>query len=192
MAPGVRRRSRQSPGPFTARLDVVTEGRHRAPAVPGVWPALAAPPPACHHGHVQLYKAHCLHSGVDLFIHPLLPRRVTSDTVSDDQPGQSSPRSPGRDLQMCEPPSPPGDQDELVIDGQNMSLAALVDQMHQNWDRGDNAANDDLVVQIRDHIRRHQTATPALLTGGVWRKDGGVCVTGGDRGETGRHGENWH
>jgi hypothetical protein len=167
--------------------------RHRAPAIPRFRPKLGdGPRVGCRHGHVRLRKVHCLHSGVDLFIHPSLPRRVRSDTVSDDQPGQSSPRSPGRDLQMCEPPSPPGDQDELVIDAQNVSLAALVEQMHQNWDRGDNAANDDLVVQIREHIRRHQAATPALVTGSVWRKDRGCIPLREVTGEAGRHCENGH
>lgn len=35
-------------------------------------------------------------------------------------------------------------------------LAALIDQMQQNWDLGDNAANDDLVIQIREHIRQQR------------------------------------
>lgn len=34
-------------------------------------------------------------------------------------------------------------------------LGALLDQLHRNWDRGDNAANDDLVLLIREQIRRH-------------------------------------
>lgn len=64
----------------------------------------------------------------------------------------------------CElPPDPDYDQDEPGIDQEN-SLAALIDRMAQNWDQGNNAANDDLVVQIREHIRQQQ-ATTALLIG---------------------------
>lgn len=37
--------------------------------------------------------------------------------------------------------------------GRENPLAALIDQMQQNWDLGDNAANDDLIVEIREHIR---------------------------------------
>lgn len=55
----------------------------------------------------------------------------------------------------CEPPHP-DDQDQLVIESQKNSLAALIDQMRQNWDQDNNAANDDLVVQIRQHIRQQQ------------------------------------
>lgn len=36
------------------------------------------------------------------------------------------------------------------------SLAAMIDQLQQNWDLGDDAANDDLVLQIRQHIRRQR------------------------------------
>ena len=82
---------------------------------------------------------------------------------------------------MCDALPSPGNHDKLVINDQATSLVALVDQMHQNWDRGDNAANDDLVVQIREHIRRHQSFTPALLTGGVSRKDRGGFIPGVDR-----------
>ena len=38
-------------------------------------------------------------------------------------------------------------------------LAALIDQLQQNWDLGDNVANDDLVVEIRAHIRRQRMTT---------------------------------
>src|ERR1051326_4210585 len=31
--------------------------------------------------------------------------------------------------------------------------------MQQNWDLGDNAANDDLVFEIREHIRRQRVTT---------------------------------
>ncbi|MGH3904428.1 MAG: hypothetical protein ACRDTE_09595 [Pseudonocardiaceae bacterium] len=55
----------------------------------------------------------------------------------------------------CEPPHP-DDQDQLITDSQENPLAALIDQMQQNWDRGNNAANDDLVFQIRQHIRQQQ------------------------------------
>ena len=75
--------------------------------------------------------------------------------------------------------------DPVVIDREN-PLAALIDQLQQNWDLGNNAANDDLVVQIRDHIRRQRsraefgcadlaaaqadqrTGTDADLAGGRW------------------------
>lgn len=40
-------------------------------------------------------------------------------------------------------------------DGDN-PLAALIDQMQQNWDLGDNIANDDLVIRIREHIREQR------------------------------------
>ncbi|HEU0086555.1 MAG TPA: hypothetical protein VFQ77_02685 [Pseudonocardiaceae bacterium] len=40
--------------------------------------------------------------------------------------------------------------------GRGHPLADLIDQLQQNWDQGDNAANDDIVVQIREHIRRQQ------------------------------------
>lgn len=72
---------------------------------------------------------------------------------------------------MCESLPSAGDQDELLaIDGQDISLAVLLDQIHQNWALGDNAANDDLVMQIREHIRRRQAATqrttkPAVMGG---------------------------
>lgn len=36
------------------------------------------------------------------------------------------------------------------------SLAAMIDQLQENWDRGDDEANDDLVLQIRQHIRRQR------------------------------------
>lgn len=42
--------------------------------------------------------------------------------------------------------------------GRPNPLAALIDQMQQNWDLGDNAANDDLVFEIREHIRRQRMA----------------------------------
>ncbi|MGH3925999.1 MAG: hypothetical protein ACRDTT_24600 [Pseudonocardiaceae bacterium] len=58
----------------------------------------------------------------------------------------------------CEPSPRPDDQDDLVIDRQENPLVALIYQMEQNWDQGNNAANDDLVVQIREHIRRQQAA----------------------------------
>ncbi|MGH3907179.1 MAG: hypothetical protein ACRDTE_23835 [Pseudonocardiaceae bacterium] len=64
----------------------------------------------------------------------------------------------------CELTPHPDDQYELVIDSPGNRLAALIDQMEQNWDQGNNAANDDLVVRIREHIRQQQ-ATTALLIG---------------------------
>lgn len=33
------------------------------------------------------------------------------------------------------------------------SLAAMIDQLQHNWHLGDDAANEDLVGQIRQHIR---------------------------------------
>lgn len=35
-------------------------------------------------------------------------------------------------------------------------LAAMIDQLQECWDLGDDAASDDLVVQIRKHIRRQR------------------------------------
>lgn len=46
--------------------------------------------------------------------------------------------------------------DDYSIAGRENPLAALIDQMQQNWDLGDNAANDDLVIEIREHIRRQR------------------------------------
>lgn len=45
--------------------------------------------------------------------------------------------------------------------GGDNPLAALIDQMQQNWDLGDNAANDDLVIRIREHIRQQRLQTDA-------------------------------
>ncbi len=47
-------------------------------------------------------------------------------------------------------------QDEWAAPAQENLLAALIDQMQQNWDLGNDAANDVLVVQIREHIRRQR------------------------------------
>ena len=63
----------------------------------------------------------------------------------------------------CELTPHPDGQYELVSDSPGNRLAALIDQMEQNWDQGDDAANDDLVVRIREHIR--QQVTTALLIG---------------------------
>ncbi|MGH3798123.1 MAG: hypothetical protein ACRDSP_25005 [Pseudonocardiaceae bacterium] len=62
----------------------------------------------------------------------------------------------------CESPPHPDDQDELATDSQENPVAALIDQMTRNWDHGNNAANDDLVVRIREHIRQQQTTTALL------------------------------
>lgn len=35
-------------------------------------------------------------------------------------------------------------------------LAALIDRLQRNWAVGDNTANDDLMVQIREYIRRQR------------------------------------
>lgn len=51
----------------------------------------------------------------------------------------------------CEPPTRPADQDEVV--NQEDPLLALINQMGLNWDQDDNAANDDLVLQIHERIR---------------------------------------
>ncbi|MGH3978023.1 MAG: hypothetical protein ACRDRZ_03315 [Pseudonocardiaceae bacterium] len=48
--------------------------------------------------------------------------------------------------------------DEQVIASREDLTAALLGQMERNWERGDNAANDDLVVQICDVIRLRQEA----------------------------------
>jgi hypothetical protein len=43
-------------------------------------------------------------------------------------------------------------------------LATLIEQLQENWDHGDNAANDDVVMRIREHIRRQQAAAPGPRT----------------------------
>lgn len=47
------------------------------------------------------------------------------------------------------------DPDADVADPAN-PLAAMIDQLQENWDLGDDEANDDLMVQIRRHIRRER------------------------------------
>lgn len=47
------------------------------------------------------------------------------------------------------------DPDGVATDHAN-SLGAMIDQLRKNWDLGDDAANDDLVVQIRQHIRNQR------------------------------------
>lgn len=52
---------------------------------------------------------------------------------------------------------PSGDyRGEQTLAGADSVLTDLIEQMHRNWDQGNNAANDDLVVQIREHIRRQR------------------------------------
>ena len=49
----------------------------------------------------------------------------------------------------------PADEDldgPALPDGDAL-LTTLIEQMHRNWDQGDNAANDVLMVRIREHIR---------------------------------------
>ncbi len=77
----------------------------------------------------------------------------------------------------CELRPHPDEQYELVIDSPGNRLAALIDQMEQNWDQGNNAANDDLVVRIREHIRQQQ-ATTALLTGDGREQNGPDAAEG--------------
>ncbi|MGH3923633.1 MAG: hypothetical protein ACRDTT_12325 [Pseudonocardiaceae bacterium] len=36
------------------------------------------------------------------------------------------------------------------------SLAAMIDQLQEKWELGDAAANDDLVLQIRQRIHRQR------------------------------------
>ncbi|MFN2496392.1 MAG: hypothetical protein ABR608_10875 [Pseudonocardiaceae bacterium] len=49
---------------------------------------------------------------------------------------------------------------EAALAGADSVLTTLIEQMHRNWDQGNNAANDDLVVRIRDHIRsQRETST---------------------------------
>jgi len=48
------------------------------------------------------------------------------------------------------------DNPDGVGDDHANPLAAMIDQLRENWDRGNDAANDDLVVQIRQHIRRQR------------------------------------
>ncbi len=87
----------------------------------------------------------------------------------------------------CEPASSTDDQDQRVVVSDENPLAALIDQLQRNWDQGDNAANDDLVVRIREHIRRQRSnddlgrddLTPALRFAG--REDDGGRVDDGGR-----------
>lgn len=37
-------------------------------------------------------------------------------------------------------------------------LATLIEQLQENWDHDNNAANDELVMRIREHIRRQRAA----------------------------------
>lgn len=37
-------------------------------------------------------------------------------------------------------------------------LATLIEQLQENWDHDDNAANDELVMRIRELIRRQRAA----------------------------------
>jgi hypothetical protein len=62
---------------------------------------------------------------------------------------------------MTAEPTPSGDYlDRQLVPGYDSLLTNLIEQMHRNWDQGDNAANDDLVVRIREHIRsQRETAT---------------------------------
>ncbi|MGH3794524.1 MAG: hypothetical protein ACRDRT_06005 [Pseudonocardiaceae bacterium] len=48
------------------------------------------------------------------------------------------------------------DQDEQYVLIPPNRLAALVDQMQRNWDHDNHAANEVLVVRIREHIRQQQ------------------------------------
>lgn len=50
-----------------------------------------------------------------------------------------------------QPPPPCRGPGECPPDGS--ALAALIDQLRQNWDTDDHAANDDLVIRIRELIR---------------------------------------
>jgi hypothetical protein len=62
---------------------------------------------------------------------------------------------------MISEPTPSGAQsDGQVATSSDSLLTTLIEQMHRNWDQGNNAANDDLVVRIREHIRsQRETAT---------------------------------
>lgn len=75
----------------------------------------------------------------------------------------------------CELTPHPDDQCELVGDSPGNRLAALIDQMEQNWDQGNNAANDDLVVRIREHIRQQQATTALLIGDGREQNGAGEC-----------------
>lgn len=55
-------------------------------------------------------------------------------------------------------PRPSDDRGDQVIAGNDDPLTTLIDQLQRNWDQGDNAANDDLVVRIRERIRCQREA----------------------------------
>lgn len=57
---------------------------------------------------------------------------------------------------MTADPAAFGDSPDCVGADHANPLAAMIDQLQQNWHLGDDAANEDLVVQIRQHIRRQR------------------------------------
>ncbi|MGH3912220.1 MAG: hypothetical protein ACRDTC_02230 [Pseudonocardiaceae bacterium] len=52
--------------------------------------------------------------------------------------------------------TPSADGPDVGCIDQANHLAAMIDQLQENWDLGDEVANDDLVVQIRKHIHRQR------------------------------------
>lgn len=48
---------------------------------------------------------------------------------------------------------------EQTLAGADFLLTDLIEQMYRNWDQGNNAANSDLVVRIREHIRHQRKTT---------------------------------
>lgn len=73
--------------------------------------------------------------------------------------------------------SRPGDgQGEQIVAEDDDTLVTLIAQLQRNWDRDDNAANDDLVVRIRERIRRRRAL--AAPDDGDSRPEPGGCPTG--------------
>lgn len=57
---------------------------------------------------------------------------------------------------MTTDPTPLGDSPEVSCIDQANHLAAMIDQLQENWNLGEDVANDDLMVQIRKHIHRQR------------------------------------
>jgi hypothetical protein len=67
-------------------------------------------------------------------------------------------------------PPPGDDQDERGVADNDDLLTLMIDELQRNWEREDNAANDELVIRIREHLRSQRPATPSPFgdTGSEW------------------------
>lgn len=57
---------------------------------------------------------------------------------------------------MTTEPMSSSDSSEAGGIDQANHLAAMIDQLQENWDRGDDVTNDELVMRIRKHIHRQR------------------------------------